>query len=361
VIGLPKTALETPALLVDLDVMEANIAHIAETCREHGVNWRPHTKGQKTIEIIRQELAAGASGVTCAKLSEAAVLAAAGIGDILIANQIVQPAKIARLVALRRHADPIVAVDNPANVAALAAAARDASQELRVVIEVDIGMRRAGVAPGEAVVALADVIAGSRGLRLAGVMAWEAHALMIDDPVAKERAVAAAIAELVASAEAARAAGHSMPIVSCGGTGTFPYCVRQPGVTEVQTGGGIFSDVVYRTKFHVDLPYALTLLATVTSRPTATRIILDAGKKAMSGDAALPAPIGLSGAFSVALSAEHATIELESPSAVPGVGDLVEFIVGYSDTTVHLHEEIIGIRGGHVEAVWSVAGRGRIK
>jgi len=135
----------------------------------------------------------------------------------------------------------------------------------------------------------------------------------------------------------------------------------QPGVTDVQVGGAIFSDMHYRYHYHTDFPCALTLIATVTSRPTAARIVLDAGKKSMSGDAAMPLPIGLPAVRSLRLSAEHATIELEAPSEQPRIGDRVEFIVGYSDTTVHLHEEIVGIRRGSVEGVWPIAARGRLK
>ena len=149
--------------------------------------------------------------------------------------------------------------------------------------------------------------------------------------------------------------------VSCGGTGTFPYCAQQPGVTEVQVGGAIFSDMHYLTHYHVDFAPALTVLTTVTSRPTPTRIVVDAGKKTMSGDAAMPAPSGLPPIAALKLSAEHSKIELEQASAVPKIGDKIEFVVGYSDTTVHLHEEIVGVRGGHVESVWRVAGRGKIK
>ena len=149
--------------------------------------------------------------------------------------------------------------------------------------------------------------------------------------------------------------------MSCGGTGTFPYCAQQPGVTEVQVGGAIFSDMHYLTHYHVDFASALTILATVSSRPTPTRIVIDAGKKAMSGDAAMPAPRGMPPISAMKLSAEHAKIELEQPNGNPKIGDKIELIVGYSDTTVHLHEEIVGVRGGRVESVWRVAGRGKIK
>jgi D-serine deaminase-like pyridoxal phosphate-dependent protein len=199
------------------------------------------------------------------------------------------------------------------------------------------------------------------GLVFRGVTGWESHAVAIADPNEKSRVVAAAIGLLTASADACRRAGLMADIVSCGGTGTFPYCIQQPGVTEVQIGGAVFSDNYYRDHYHVDLPCALTVLATVTSRPTPTRIIVDAGKKSMSGDAALPSPIGLPKVRQMRLSAEHATIELEEPSELPRIGDRLELIVGYSDTTVHLHEEIVGVRRGVVEAIWPIAARGRSK
>jgi D-serine deaminase-like pyridoxal phosphate-dependent protein len=360
-IGMPKDMLDTPALLVDLDVMTANVARVASICRRNGVQWRPHIKGQKTIAIARQELAAGAIGITCAKLGEAEVMASAGIRNILIANQIVSPIKVRRLLDLLDRADPIVAVDSIENLYELADAAKARGRRLNVVIEVDVGMKRAGVGPGEPVLALARAIAGRPEIVFRGVMGWESHTVTIADPEQKRLAVAGAIAQLTASADSCRRAGFAVDIVSCGGTGTFPYCAEQPGVTEVQVGGAVFSDMYYRTKFHVDFPCALTVLATVTSRPTPNRIVLDAGKKVMSSDAAMPMPLGLPEISSLRLSAEHMTIELLNPSDRPSIGDRIELIVGYSDTTVHLHDEIVGIRDGKVEAVWPVAARGKSK
>ena len=193
------------------------------------------------------------------------------------------------------------------------------------------------------------------------MVGWESQATTIADAAVKERTVREAVAALTASARACAAAGHSIAVVSCGGTGTFPYCAQQPGVTEVQVGGAIFSDMHYLTHYHVDFAPALTMLTTVTSRPTPTRIVVDAGKKTMSGDAAMPAPRDMPPMSAMKISAEHTKIELEQPNAAPKIGDKIELIVGYSDTTVHLHEEIVGVRGGRVEAVWRVAGRGKIK
>ena len=361
-IGQPKEALDTPVLLVDMDVLDRNIERMARTIiHEAGVGWRPHTKGVKTPALAHRMLQAGAVGITCAKLGEAEVMAAAGIRDILIANQVVGPQKIARLVNLRKYADVIVAVDSEKNVDALDRAACKKGVRLRVLIEVDTGMNRAGVAPGGPVLDLARKIATCEGLQFAGLMTWESTALKIVDPAEKQRVIDEALGQFIHSARACRDAGLSFDILSCGGTGTYWLSAFHPEITEIQAGGGIFCDVRYRTQNGVEHEYALTVLSTVTSRPVPTRIICDAGKKTMSSDAAIPEPIDIPGVESVALSAEHGKIELSAPFEFPRVGDRIEFVVGYSDTTVVLHDELYGIRNGIVETAWSLLGRGRLQ
>lgn len=360
-VGQPKQALDTPAFLIDLPALDRNIARIAETCRSAGVNWRPHTKGLKSPPLAERLLAAGAFGITCAKTSEAEVMAEAGIQDILIANQVVGQPKIARLLRVRSLADPIVAVDSVENVQELNVTALGAGVILRVVVEVDTGMHRAGTAPGEPAVDLARFVEREcPGLRFVGVMGWEGHATRLADD--KQQRIVDAVGLLVQTAEACRAVGLPVEIVSCGGTGTYSITARQPGVTEIQAGGGVLTDIQYRENMGVaEHEHAATILATVTSRPTPTRIICDAGKKTMSSDAAVPRPILAMAVRSVGLSAEHAKIELESPSIEPRIGDKIEFIVGYTDTTVHLHEELYAVQDGRVEAVWPVAGRGKLR
>lgn len=360
-IGQPKTALDTPSLLVDLDVMEANTARMAKTFRDNGVNWRPHTKGMKIPALAHRLIRAGAIGVTCAKLGEAEVMAAGGIGDILVANQIVGPVKIQRLVNLQRHADVMVAVDNWDNIREIDAAAIATGVRVRVLIELNTGMNRAGVLPGQPTVDLAKKVAPLKGVKLAGLMTWEAHTLRISDPAEKKKAIEAAIATFLDTVKACRDAGVEIGIVSCGGTGTYWITATQKGITEIQAGGGIFGDVLYRKSFGVEHPYAMTVLATVTSRPEPTRIICDAGKKTMTGDAAMPEPIGLGALAGMALSAEHTIVNLAEPSDTPRVGDKLEFVVGYTDTTLNLHDELVGIRKGRVEVVWPILGRGKLK
>lgn len=353
--------IDTPALLVDLNLMEANTERIARQCRAGGVAWRPHCKSHKSPDIAKRLVAAGAIGVTCSKLSEAEAMAEAGVPGIMIANQIVGPIKIDRLMALSRRVEVIVAVDNVENISALAEAAGRAGLSLPVVIEVDLGMGRAGTVPGEPTVALARQIAGYPSLRLAGLLGWEGHTVRIPDPDEKTRAVTAAVALLTGSADACRMAGLQIEIVSCGGTGTFAVSAGLSGVTEIQAGGGIFGDVHYRELYHVPVDYALTILTTVTSRPSPLRIITDAGKKAMSSDSGMPLPLGVPPVERLGFSAEHGKIDLVAPSETPRVADRLRFVAGYSDTTVHLHDTIYGIRGTTVEQVWPIPRTARLR
>lgn len=358
-IGKRLDDLDTPVLVVDLDAMERNIARMATFIRDHDVSWRPHTKGIKIPALAERLLEAGAIGITCAKLSEAEVMAAAGMREILVANQVVGAFKVRRLADLCGSVHVMVAVDSGANVAEIGAAATAAGTHVDLVIEVNIGLNRAGVEPGDPAVQLARVISRTAGVRLAGVMGWEGHAQTASPPGEKRRAIESAVGELVATADAIRSAGLAIEIVSCGGTATYRETALQPGITEIQAGGGIFGDAFYRTN-GAESECALTVIATVTSRPTRERVITDAGKKTMSVDMALPEPIGVP-AQRVRLSAEHSTIDLKHPSELPRVGDRLTFIVGYEDTTVCLHDRLVGARGGRVEAIWPVAGRGKIQ
>lgn len=359
IIGRSKWDLDTPALLVDLDLVEQNILRMASFFQKTGVKWRPHTKGQKVPALAHKEIAAGAIGVTCAKLAEAEVMAAAGIKDILIANQVVGKTKVTRLINLLRQAEVMVAVDSIENAEELSVEASRKGQMLRVLVEVNLGMNRCGVEPGEPVVVFSRKIHDLPGLHYMGLMGWEGNCAGIKDPEQKKRCCEHSVGLLLNSAELCRKAGLPVKIISCGGTGTFQYTAHLPGVTEIQAGGGIFCDVLYDS-WGVHHPFALTVLSTVISRPTSTRIIVDAGRKAISVDIATPRPKELQNITSVNLSAEHGKIELQEPNHDLKVGDKLEWIIGYGDTTVCLHDEMIGIRNDEVETVWSILGRGKL-
>lgn len=360
-IGLPVTELDTPALLVDLDLLDRNIERIARVViDEAGIGWRPHTKGLKTPAIAHRLIDRGAMGITCAKLGEAEVMAAAGIKDILVANQVVGPAKVRRLAHLcRGGADVVVAVDSEIGIRQIAEAAVSAGSEVRVVVEVNIGMDRAGVAPGEEAVRFARIAAHTPGVRLAGLMGWEGHTLGIEPIEAKRDAINTAVGLLTDTAARCRAAGLPIDIVSCGGTGSYWITARQHGVTEIQAGGGVLGDAMYLQRFGVDHECALRIAATVTSRPTPQRVICDAGRKTMSVEPTSPQVQGLE-VTGASFSAEHGSLILVDPSPKPGVGDRLEFVAGYSDTTVFLHDTIYAVRNGVVESVWPLLGRGRL-
>jgi D-serine deaminase-like pyridoxal phosphate-dependent protein len=359
-VGLPISALDTPALLIDLDAFERNVAAMAADIKARNCGWRPHMKVHKCPAIAHQQLAAGAFGVACAKVGEAEVMAAAGIRDILIANQIVGPIKTRRLAQLCHQADVVSSVDCVENVRELDAAAREYGSRIGIVLEVDTGMRRSGVAPGAAAVALAEEVAGCAGLRFAGVMAWEGQTMSMAPGPEREAEIVRACRSLVETAEAIRAAGVPVEIVSAGGTGTYLTSAAVEGITEVQAGGGIFGDQIYRD-FGARVEPALTLLTQVVSRPAPDRIIVDAGRKSIDPGLRPPTVKGIPTTRPIALSAEHGKILLDQPCATPRVGERIEFWVGFGDQCNHLHEHFYGIRNDLVEAIWPITARGRLQ
>jgi D-serine deaminase-like pyridoxal phosphate-dependent protein len=355
-IGIPVGELETPALCLDLEIYRRNAARMAAfITRDHGLQWRPHMKGQKAPELAREAITAGAMGVTCATLYEAEAMASAGIPNILIANQIAGIRKQARLAALARDGGILTIVDSEEHAAQLSSAAVAAGVVIPLLIEVDAGMNRCGVEPGVAVAALAAAITRMPGLRFDGVMAWEGHTLAFEG-AEKQTQIAAAIRKLTTSADACRAAGIPVPVVSASGSGTFLLSAGLPGLTELQAGGGVFSDLNYE-RWGLDHEFALTVLTRVVSRPTTRRIVVDGGFKTMSVQHGQPRPIIAGAIEKMWLSAEHGIIELESPSPDPRVGDAISFIPGYTDSTVCLHDELCVVRNGVLEAVWTIPGR----
>lgn len=359
-IGRPKDELDTPALWVDLDILNINIDVLASHFNSAGVQWRPHTKGIKVPAIAHLAVRAGAIGVTCAKLGEAEVMAATGILDLLVANQVVGPRKVARLVRLSRHADVKVAVDSAANIEEIGRAATAAGIEVSVLVELNTGMNRAGVLPGEPTLVLARLAHATPGVRFKGLMAWEGHTVKIADVEEKRRAVEASVGQLQQSVARCREAGLPVDIVSGGGSGTYKVTPFLAEITEVQAGGAILSDVANRNR-HVETDPAIFLRTTVTSRPTADRVIYDAGFKALPNFHGDPQPLGLDHVAEVRTSAEHGIITLSAPSDQPKVGDGLDFILGYGDVTVFLHDVLYGVRDGIVETEWAIAGRGKLQ
>jgi len=360
-VGMSKWDLETPAMVLDLDAMEANILHLAQFMRQNGKNWRPHAKAHKTPAIAHKQIEAGAIGITCAKLGEAEVMVASGIKDILIGNQVVGRSKVARLAALQKHADVKSAVDSLYNVQEISQAAVEKGVKVPVVIEVNSGLNRAGLKPGPPVLDLARVIVTLPGLTFKGLFTWEGFALREKDLEKRAQLIHSAMKKMVDTKETLENAGIPVPIVSAGGTGTYIISAKYPGITEIEAGGGCFMDMTYSDKFGNvgPLKYALTILATVVSRPAPDRAVCDAGRKAMSSQMMMPKVVNAPGVQLGWLSAEHGTLELAGEEVKLEVGDKLEFIPGYSDNTMYLHDRVYGVRSGRVEVAWPILARGR--
>jgi D-serine deaminase-like pyridoxal phosphate-dependent protein len=360
-LGTPKDELDTPALVLDLDLFEANVAQAAGLCRQYGVGWRPHAKCHKSPDIGRRLVEAGAIGLTCAKLSEAEVFAAAGILDLLVANYVVGPRKIERLVELRRKADPIICLDHLDQAAPISAAMEQSQQRVRAILEIDIGLARCGVAPGRPALELAKQLADLPGIDLAGVMGYEGHLLTVEDQGEKASRVCAALGQLVETAQRIVAAGIPCRIVSCGGTGSLPFAAAQPGITEVQAGGVIFMDAFYRYQCRVDgFRYALTLVATVVGRPAEDRAIIDAGRKTMNIEIATPLVIGREDITVERLSAEHGSLKLAPTARDLKIGQRLELILGYSDLTTVLHNQFHVLKDDKLIDIWPLTARGKL-
>lgn len=358
-IGQPLQALDTPALCLDIERLEDNIARMAAFCRQHPAALRPHCKTHKCPTIAWMQIRAGAIGVTCAKLGEAEIMAQAGIEDILIANQIVGSYKIERLVALARACRLTIAVDDAGNACAISEAAQRAGAQLAALVEVDIGMKRCGVAPGDDAVRLAQQVDALPALRFAGLQGYEGHAVMLPDLELRRQAAEEAIARLAATRYAIESAGLAVAILSGGGTGTYDTTGAHPAMNELQAGSYVTMDGRYAS---LGLPFAcaLTVEAQVISVPRPGRAIIDAGLKTMTSEFGPPEVLSPDGWTVAHLSEEHATLQSEGGAALQ-IGDRVSLLPSHGCTTINLHDVYHVIRDGRLEALWPVAARGCVR
>lgn len=349
--------IDTPALFVDLDVLESNIARMQAFFDGRKARLRPHFKAHKCPPVAHKQIAAGAKGITCAKVGEAEVLAAAGVRDILIANQVVGEKKIRRLVSLIRHADVTVAVDDADNVRELSAAASAAGGVLGVYVELDIGMGRCGVRTADEVVRLANRVSESEGLEFRGLQGYEGHLVFADEEDGKRRRVDEALGLLSEAKSALEEAGLSCREVSGGGTGTYRLSGAHPAMTEIQAGSYAMMDARYG-RVTGDFEQALFCLVTIISRGEPGVAIGDAGLKSITGEFGLPETHGADGLRVRKLSEEHVAFATDGPDE-PAVGDKVVLVPSHGCTTINLHERLYGVRCGRLECVWPVAARGR--
>lgn len=365
--GTPVMDLDTPALVVDLDVMDRNIEILHGRFNQSGAKVRPHVTGHQTPKIAHRQLQAGnnVGGISVTSVGEAEVFSDAGIADILVASQIVTRAKIRRLCALAGSNRIGVAVDNPQNVSDLSQAATAQGVTLGVLVELDVGLGRCGVSPGDEALELARAVANSPGLRFDGIMAIAPLPLSSGEvgefPDRQERDAISwrVLQHVLESREIIEKDGLPVSVVSVGGTHNYDVAAGMAGITEVQAGSYPLMDHLY-CRMRPEFSPAAKVLAAVISRPTGASAVLDAGHKATGPDRGLAVLEGVTGAQAVRFSAEHGVLELQSgPAQNMKSGDkawLVPFNLGLC---FNQYDYVRAVRGDKLEGFWPIAGRGR--
>jgi D-serine deaminase-like pyridoxal phosphate-dependent protein len=361
---MPLEQVDTPALLVDLDALEGNIARMAKAVGGGAVRLRPHAKSHKCAEIARRQVAAGAVGVCSQKVSEAEALVAGGVADVLVTNEIVGEHKVARLARLAREARVAVLADDAGNVAALDAAARAERVRLDVLVEIDVGAHRCGVEPGAPALALARDIAGCRNLRFAGLHAYHGAAQHLRSASERREAVAAAAESARTTKVLIEGAGIACETITGAGTGTFLLESASRVFNEIQPGSYVFMDADYnRNAWEEGWPrfeQSLFVLTTVMSTPAPGRAVVDAGLKASSVDSGMPLVHERPGVEYVKASDEHGVLSMAAGAKAPRLGEKLLLVPGHCDPTVNLHDWLVCSRKGEVEALWPVTARGAL-
>lgn len=344
----PSMDLSTPGLIVDLDVFDANVAAMATMLEGTGKTLRPHVKTHRTPELARRQLGGSAVGLTCATVGEAEAMVAVGMDDVLVANEVVDPRKIARLVALAHHARIGVVVDDPEPVAAVSREAVRAGVIVDVLIDVDILLHRCGVASAPEAVRLAQAIDRAPGLRLRGLMGYEGRIRRADEH--RSDKIVGAYATLAEARTALVDAGFPVEVVSAAGTSTLAEALVDPLITEVQAG--VYA-LMEPARLEPALPFqcAVAIRGTVISRHPG-RIVLDVGRRVVGMEYGPPVPIGFV-ARDLWISDEHATIEMDDP--LPALGSELDLAPGQIRTTFNLHDHVWVGRGGQLIDRWPIA------
>lgn len=365
-VGMPVDEVDTPALVIELDPFEANLTRMAEAARAAGVRLRPHAKTHKCAVIALRQMALGAVGVCCQKVSEAEALVQGGVRDVLVTNEIVGERKLAHLAALAAEARIGVCVDDAENVAALDQAASRAGTSLDVLVEVDVGAHRCGVPPGEPAVALAERVAAAKALRFAGLQAYQGSAQHLRDYEQRREAIDAAVGAAGDTVAMLEARGIRCPSVTGAGTGTFRFEASSGLYTELQAGSYIFMDADYaRNRVRGDGPFdefehSLFVLTTVMSVPAPGRAVVDAGLKASSVDSGMPTVHGEPSIEYTGASDEHGKLVFNPGEAKLTVGDRLKLIPGHCDPTVNLYDWYVCVRDDRVQALWPIVARGAV-
>jgi len=349
--------ISTPALVVDYEILRRNIQYMAKFAADCGVKLRPHVKTHKCSKIAHMQLEAGAEGICVAKLSEAEVFAVSGIKDILIANEIISPDKIQRLLKLNQYTKTKVAVDSKTNIEDLNRFASKTDQVLDVLIDLNVGLNRTGVLPGEPALELAQLISQSPHLKLRGLQAYEGQLTYIKNFEQKEEQTKAIMKTVVETKELIENNGIACETISAGGSGTFMITGKYPGITEIQPGTYVFNDH-HINSYVPELEIALTVLTTVNNMPAKEIVTLDMGSKSISSDMGMPLFKGYGKSMKVlALTEEHCQCTY-GPSRKFKLGEKIEAIPAHVCTTVNLYDYFYVIKDGELIGKWDILARG---
>lgn len=365
--GMNEADIQTPCLVLDLDALERNIAKMGKFARDMGVRHRVHGKMHKSVDVaLLQERLGGSVGVCCQKVSEAEVFARGGIKDVLVSNQVRDPAKIDRLARIPKlGARAICCVDDLANVADLSAAAVKHGTMIECLVEIDCGAGRCGVTTTPAVVALAKAIDAAPGLKFSGIQAYQGAMQHMDKYEDRKAKIDIAVAMVRDAVDTLKAEGIACDIVGGGGTGSYYFEGNSGVYNELQCGSYAFMDADYGRILDKDgkridqgeWENALFILTSVMSHAKAEKAICDAGLKAQSVDSGLPVIFGRTDVKYVKCSDEHGVID--DPQGVLKVNDKLRLVPGHCDPTCNVHDWYVGVRGGKVEVVWPVSARGK--
>jgi D-serine deaminase-like pyridoxal phosphate-dependent protein len=363
-VGMPLSEVDTPSLILDLDAFESNLDRMDASLAGKKIRIRPHAKSHKCPEIAKRQIARGAVGVCCQKVSEAEAMVDGGVPDVLVANEVVGAMKLQRLAALAKRARVAACADDAGNVAQLDAAARAAGVRLDVLVEVNVGANRCGVEPGAPAAALATMIAASKNLRFAGLQAYQGGAQHLRKVEERRAAIEKACARVKQTTDLLAKAGIACDKVTGAGTGTYLFEATSGIYHELQAGSYIFMDVDYGKNEWTEsgiprFEHSLFVWTTVMSRPVPERAVVDAGLKASSVDSGMPRVVDVAGAEYTNASDEHGVLKLDGRARL-AVGDKLKLIPGHCDPTVNLYDQYVCVRGGKVEALWPITARGAV-
>ena len=365
--GMDAADIQTPALVLDLDALERNVKKMGDYAKAHGMRHRAHGKMHKSVDVLKLQMdLGGAAGVCCQKVSEAEVFVRGGIKDVLVSNQVRDPAKIDRLAQLPKHGSEItVCVDDVANIAELSEAAQKHGTELGIFVEIDCGAGRCGVTTTEAVVEIVKAVEAAPNLTYKGIQAYQGAMQHMDSYADRKAKIDAAVAQVGDAVEALKAQGIETGLVSGGGTGSYYFESNSGLYNELQCGSYAFMDADYGRILDEDgkridageWENAFFILTSVMSHAKADKAICDAGLKAQSVDSGLPFIFGRDDVEYIKCSDEHGVIS--DPKGALKVGDKLRLVPGHCDPTANVHDWYVGVRNGKVETVWPVSARGK--